>query len=71
MRTDSFPVEIGLPPLSDEAAVEMDDFLIDFLGLFESHYGDQIRRFYQDRSFGNLADLRSRSRLPDDDPPFL
>jgi hypothetical protein len=70
MRTDSFPVEIGLPPLSDEAAVEIDDFLIDFLCLFESHYGDQIRRFYQDRSFGNLADLRSRSRLPDDDPPF-
>ncbi len=44
MRTDSFPVEIGLPPLSDEAAVEMDDFLIDFLCLFESHYGDQIVR---------------------------
>ena len=47
MRTDSFSVEIGLPPLSDEAAVEMDDFLIDFLGLFESHYGTFKKQLVQ------------------------
>ena len=70
MRPDSVPVQIRLPPISDEAVVEIYDFLCDFLRLFESHYGGQIHRFYEDRSFDNLVHRDSHSRPPDDDPPF-
>ena len=47
MRPDSTPVKICLPPISDEAVVEIHDFLNNFLRLFESHYGAQIHRFYE------------------------
>lgn len=70
MRPDSTPVKICLPPLSDEALVEIHDFLNDFLRLFESHYGAQIHRFYEARSFDNLVHKDPNSRPPDDDPPF-
>ena len=70
MRPDSYPVKIRLPPISDEAVVEIHDFLNDFLRLFESHYGPQILRFYEDRSFDNLVHPHPHSRPPDDDPPF-
>ena len=57
-----------LPPLTDEAAVQILDFLHEVLDRFESRYGDQIRRYYEDRSRHNLMN-------PDpcpstDDPPF-
>ena len=70
MRPDSSPVEIHLPPISDEAVVEIHDFLYDFLHLFEAHYGAQIHRFYADRSFDSLAPPEPQPRPPDDDPPF-
>jgi hypothetical protein len=70
MRPDSTPVKIRLPPLSDEAVVEIFDFLGDFLRLFETHYGGQIHRFYEDRSFNNLVHPDPSSQTPDDDPPF-
>ena len=70
MRPDSYPFEICLPPISDEAVVEIHDFLYDFLHLFESHYGAQIHRFYQDRSFDNLVHPNPHTRPADDDPPF-
>ena len=70
MRTDSTPVEIRLPPISDEAVVEIHDFLNDFLRLFESHYSGQIHRFYADRSFDTLVHPHPHTRPRDDDPPF-
>ena len=70
MRPDPYPVEISLPTISDEAVVEIHDFLYDFLQLFESHYSDQIHRFYADRSFANLVQPSPRPRPPDDEPPF-
>ena len=70
MRPDSCPVEICLPPISDEAVVEIYDFLSDFLRLFESHYGGQLHRFYEDRSFDNLVHPDPHNCPPDDDPPF-
>ncbi len=70
MRPDAYPVEICLPPICDEAVVEIHDFLNDFLRLFESHYGAQIHRFYEDRSYKNLVHPNPRTRPPDDDPPF-
>jgi len=70
MRPDSYPVEICLTSISDEAVVEIHNFLNDFLRLFESHYGAQIHRFYNDRSFDNLVHPNPHTRPPHDDPPF-
>jgi len=78
MRPNSTPVKIRLPPISDEAVVEIYDpstgsgrgFLCDFLRLFEKPYGSQIHRFYEDRSFENVVQRDPHSRPPDDDPPF-
>jgi hypothetical protein len=69
MRPDSTPIELHLPPLCDEAVVEIQDFLTEVLQLFESHYGDQIHRFYEDRSFHNLVHPTPRTGPPED-PPF-
>jgi hypothetical protein len=68
MRYDSSPFALVLPPLSDEATVEILDFLHELLDLFESHYGDQIHRYYDDRSQHNI--VQSEPNLPTDDPPF-
>ena len=57
-----------LPPLSDEAVVEIHDFLHDILTVFESRYGDQIHRYYEDRSQHNF--IETNPNLPADDPPF-
>jgi hypothetical protein len=59
---------ISLPPLSDEAVVEIQNFLYDVLDVFESRYGDQIHRYYEDRSQHNL--VGPERNLPLDDPPF-
>ena len=68
MREHDSPPEPRLPPLSDEAVVEILDFLHDVLTVFESRYGAQIRRYYNDRSRHNLSE--SDQSLPADDPPF-
>jgi hypothetical protein len=39
---------IPLPRLSDDAVVQIHDFLHHVLDLFEARYGDQIHRFYED-----------------------
>jgi len=70
MRPDSYPVTIRLPPISDEAVVEIYDFLTDFVRIFESHYFGQIHRFYEDRSFDNLVHPKPDGHSPDSDPPF-
>ena len=60
--------ELRLPPLCDECAVEILDFLYDLLTVTESHYGDQIRRCSDDRSPHNL--IHPAQYRPADDPPF-
>ncbi|MBM4416267.1 MAG: hypothetical protein FJ035_08545 [Chloroflexi bacterium] len=60
--------ELQLPPLTDEAAVEILDFLCDLLTAFENRYSAQVRRYYQDRSCHNLIEP-DRNRAADD-PPF-
>lgn len=57
-----------LPPLSDDAAVEILDFLHAVLDLFESQYADQIQRYYDERSQHNI--VQSEPNPPTDDPPF-
>ena len=59
---------IPLRPLSDEAAVEILDFLQVFTMDFEIRYGGQIRRYYDQRSRHNIVQTTPSART--DDPPF-
>lgn len=68
MRSDSRLLLISLPPLPDEAAVQILDFLHELLLLFETHYGDQIHRYYEDRSYDNIIQPDPSPSI--DDPPF-
>jgi hypothetical protein len=59
---------IPMPRLSDDAVVQIHDFIAHFLDLFEARYGDQIHRYYEDRSAHNIASTESIADI--DDPPF-
>lgn len=59
---------IPMPRLSDDAVVQIHDFLAHVLDLFEARYGDQIHRYYDDRSAHNMLGPDPPSNL--DDPPF-
>ena len=60
--------DIPLPRLSDDAVVQIHDFIHHFLDLFEARYGDQIHRYYDDRSAHNM--IRPDPLPSTDDPPF-
>lgn len=70
MKLDSMPVEIHLPPLSDEAAVAVHDVLNEFVLLIESHYFAQIHRYYQDQFANNLGQSPPLRPPSVDNPPF-
>ena len=70
MQPDSMPVEIHLPVLCDEAAVEIHDFLNEFLLRFESHYFAQTHRYYEDAFSNTFVQTSPLVQPPDDDPPF-
>ena len=59
---------IPMPRLSDDAVIQIHDFIHHVLDLFEARYGDQIHRFYADL----CSDCRTEpdSNLTLDDPPF-
>ena len=59
---------IPMPRLSDDAVMQIHDFIEHFLDLFEARYGDQIHRFYEDRSAHNMIDPEPKNGI--DDPPF-
>ena len=59
---------IPMPRLSDDAVVQIHDFIHHVLDLFEAHYGDQIHRFYEDLC-GDCM-IESNSAEDDADPPF-
>lgn len=59
---------IPLPQLSDEAVVEILDFLQVFTTDFENRYGGQIRRYYEDRAHHNI--VQDNPCMTIDDPPF-
>lgn len=52
---------LEMPRLSDEAVIQIQDFLHLALDIFEDHYADQIERFYrsiwQDSPELDLKDL--------------
>jgi hypothetical protein len=59
---------IPMPRLSDHAVVHIHDFIGHFLDLFEARYGDQIHRYYEDRSAPDMIDPEPTYSM--DDPPF-
>lgn len=59
---------IPLRPLSDESVVEILDFLQVFTNDFENRYGDQIRRYYNERSRHNI--VQADFFRDTDNPPF-
>jgi hypothetical protein len=59
---------IPMPRLSDDAVVQIHDFIGHFLDLFEARYGDQTHRYYEERSAHNIV---GADPMPDvDDTPF-
>ena len=59
---------IPMPRLSDDAVIQIHDFIGHFLDLFEARYGDQIHRHDEDRSAHNIV---GHEPMPDiNDPPF-
>lgn len=59
---------VPLPRLSDEAAVEIYLFVEHLFLLFESRFGDQIRRHFDGLDRDNLIGPDFDQSL--DDPPF-
>ena len=59
---------IPLPQLSDEAVVEILDFLQVFTTDFENRYFGQIHRYYEDRSRHNI--VQDNHYVTTGNPPF-
>lgn len=59
---------IPMPRLSDDAVVQIHNFIGHFLDLFEARYGDQIHRYYDDRSAPSMIEPEPTHGI--DDPPF-
>jgi len=59
---------IPMPRLSDDAVVQIHNFIGHFLDLFEARYGDQIHRYYEDRSEHSV--VGSDPISDHNDPPF-
>jgi len=55
---------IALPTLSDEAVVEIRNFIEHVLDRFDSHFAPQVRRFCEDRAEHNMV----RPTLPSQPP---
>ena len=65
---DHASADIPMPRISDDAVVQIHDFIGHFLDLFEARYGDQIHRYYDERSAHSMI---QPDPLPStDDPPF-
>ena len=60
--------DIPLPRLSDDAVVQIHDFIAHFLDLFEASYGDQIHRYYDGRAEHNM--IGPEPPTITHDPPF-
>ena len=69
-RQDHRAYPIALPTLSDEAVVEIRNFIEHVLDQFDVHYAPQVRRFYEDRAEHNMVRPTPPAAAADDDPPF-
>jgi hypothetical protein len=69
MDIDQTDHAIPLPHLSDEAAVEILNFLEVTYQIFDTRYAAQIRRFYDGLAQHNIVSSHP-TNVPEDDPPF-
>jgi len=70
-RQDPGAHPIALPTLSDEAVVEIRNFIEHVLDQFDIHYTAQVRRFYEDRAQHNMVRPTPPAAADDDNnPPF-
>ncbi len=67
-QDDPASAAIPTPRLSDDAVVQIHNFIGHFLDLFEARYGDQIHRHYDDRSVHNMINPDPTHGI--DDPRF-
>ena len=67
-RQDPHDDPIAIPTLSDEAVVQIRNFIEHVLDQFDIQYAVQVRRFYEDRAEHNM--VRLAPPCVDDDPPF-
>jgi hypothetical protein len=59
---------IEAPPLTDEAAINLQDFFYALMDAFGEHYHYQIERYYRESVIGSMPDVNVR--LTEDEPPF-
>lgn len=59
---------VPMPAITDDAVVQIHDFVHHFLDLFEARYGDQIHRYYQHRAEHEMRDPPHSQH--DEEPPF-
>lgn len=59
---------IEAPTLTDEAAVNLQDFFFSLIEAFGEHYHHQTERYYLKSILGSMADTNAKPA--DDDPPF-
>jgi hypothetical protein len=64
---DNTTAAIPMPRLSDDAVVQIHDFLEHVFDLFEARYGDQLRRYYDEHSARNMVGPDPPNA---DEPPF-
>lgn len=57
---------IEAPTLTDEAAVNVQDFFYALMDAFGEHYHYQIERYYRESVIGTMADVD----MTVDNPPF-
>jgi len=57
---------IEAPTLTDESAVNLQDFFYALMDAFGEHYHHQVERYYQESVIGTMADVD----VMEDDPPF-
>ena len=59
-------VVIEAPTLTDEAAVNLQDFFSALMDAFGEQYHYQIERYYRESVIGTMADVN----MMEDNPPF-
>lgn len=57
---------IEAPILTDEAAVNLQDFFYALMEAFGEHYHHQVERYYRESVIGNMADVD----VTQENPPF-
>lgn len=64
-------IVIEAPALTDEAAVNLQDFFYALIDAFGNHYHDQTERYYRESIMGSMVDINVPSvPLTEGEPPF-